>query len=577
MTNVKKTEPAWGGLDCPATPDIRSARQDAYVAGRSAAAAFTFSRCAVLRREITSPDLSFLMEAHNGISAKVVEEAGFRGIWASGLTISAALGVRDNNEASWTQVLDVLEFMADATTLPILVDGDTGYGNFNNVRRLVRKLCQRGIAGVCIEDKLFPKTNSFLGEAQPLADIDEFCGRIKAGKDSQTDDDFTLVARIEALIAGRGLDEALRRAEAYHAAGADAVLIHSKRTNAGEILAFAERWGNRCPIVIVPTMYYATPTDMLRQAGISTVIWANHNLRAALTAMRETCCRIVQSESLMEVEGRVASVQEIFRLTGNHELEEAEKRYLPARAGTRAIVLAASRGSDLGALTADRPKCMLDIRGTPLLQRLVSILNESGVRDVTVVRGYRKEAIALPGIKVIDNDSYATTGELASLACAHDRLTGDCLVIYGDVLFRRYILEGLLTTEGDIVVAVDALWRDRAAEGQSRVRDFAMTSRRFSASYLDEEPVLLKAIDNALPPDAANGEWIGIVRFSARGAELALAEMAAIAAEGKLAVADIPMLLTRIAAKNPVNVHYVTGHWLDVDDLADLTEARNFS
>src|SRR5262249_22074473 len=105
-------------------------------------------RCAALRRELISPDLSFLMEAHNGLSAKIVEEAGFAGIWASGLAISAALGLRDNNEASWTQVLDVLEFMADATTLPILVDGDTGYGNFNNVRRLVKKLCQRGIAGV---------------------------------------------------------------------------------------------------------------------------------------------------------------------------------------------------------------------------------------------------------------------------------------------------------------------------------------------------------------------------------------------------------------------------------------------
>src|SRR5260370_35277401 len=171
-------------------------------------------RCAALRRELVSPELSFLMEAHNGLSAKLVEEAGFPGIWASGLAISAALGVRDNNEASWTQVLDILEFMADATTLPILVDGDTGYGNFNNVRRLVRKLCQRGIAGVCIEDKVFPKTNSFVGEAQPLAEIDEFCGRIKAGKDSQTDDAFGLVARAEALMSGPGLTDAVRRAEA---------------------------------------------------------------------------------------------------------------------------------------------------------------------------------------------------------------------------------------------------------------------------------------------------------------------------------------------------------------------------
>ena len=123
---------------------------------------FIESRTARLRRMLTGDQLEFLMEAHNGLSAKIVREAGFKGIWGSGLSISAALGVRDNNEASWTQVVDVLEFMADASDLPILLDGDTGYGNFNNMRRLVRKLEQRGIAGVCIEDKQFPKTLSLI-------------------------------------------------------------------------------------------------------------------------------------------------------------------------------------------------------------------------------------------------------------------------------------------------------------------------------------------------------------------------------------------------------------------------------
>ena len=131
-----------------------------------------------LREMLSSQSLEFLMEAHNGISSKIVEEAGFSGIWASGLSISAGYGVRDSNEASWTQVLEMLEFMSDATSIPILVDGDTGYGNFNNLRRAVQKLCQRQIAGICIEDKLFPKTNSFIGENQPLAEIEEFCGKI---------------------------------------------------------------------------------------------------------------------------------------------------------------------------------------------------------------------------------------------------------------------------------------------------------------------------------------------------------------------------------------------------------------
>src|SRR5690242_11456131 len=102
-----------------------------------------------LKALLQGSSLSFLMEAHNGLSARIAEEAGFPGVWASGLCISASLGVRDNNEASWTQLLDVVEFMSDASRVPILLDGDTGFGNFNSVRRLVRKLEQRGVARVC--------------------------------------------------------------------------------------------------------------------------------------------------------------------------------------------------------------------------------------------------------------------------------------------------------------------------------------------------------------------------------------------------------------------------------------------
>ena len=239
-----------------------------------------------------------------------------------------------------------------------------------------------------------------------------------------------------------------------------------------------------------------------------------------------------------------------------------------------AIVLAASRGSGLAGLTEDRPKCMIDIRGQPLLRRLVATLNEGGVRQVTVVRGYRKEAIDLPGIATVDNDDYATTGEVASLACALDRIKGDCVIVYGDVLFRRYILDGLLAASADIVVAIDALWEKYG--DAVRPRDLAVASRRFSASYIEDEPVTLRTISSALPTGEVTGEFIGMVRVNESGAALVRAEIAALEAENALAYADLPALLTRIAARHPVAVHYVTGHWLDVDDVADLAEARNF-
>lgn len=283
---------------------------------------------------LNSGQVEFLLEAHNGLSAKIVEEAGFKGIWGSGLSISAAMGVRDNNEASWTQVLEVAEFMSDATTIPILLDADTGYGNFNNVRRLVRKLEQREVAAMCIEDKLFPKTNSFIGgEQQPLADVEEFAGKIKAAKDTQRDPDFCVVARVEAFIAGWGLEEALRRAEAYYEAGADAILMHSKISSADQVLAFMDEWQDTCPVVVVPTMYYDTPTEVFEAAGISLVIWANHLLRSSITAMQETARTIYAARSLQPVEKEIVSVKEIFRLQNADELKRAEKVYLPTGNG----------------------------------------------------------------------------------------------------------------------------------------------------------------------------------------------------------------------------------------------------
>lgn len=279
---------------------------------------------------LQSDQLEFIMEAHNGMSAKIVEETGFKGIWGSGLSISAAMGVRDNNEASWTQVLEVIEFMSDATSIPLMLDADTGYGNFNNARRLVKKLEQRNIAAMCIEDKLFPKTNSFINsEQQPLADIEEFAGKISAAKDSQSDPDFCVVARVEAFIAGWDLAEALKRADAYHRAGADAILMHSKKNNPEDILAFMKEWKDTCPVVIVPTMYYNTPTEVFQEAGVSLVIWANHLMRSSITAMQKTAAQIFQDNSLMNVEDKIVPVKEIFRLQNAQELKEAEKRFLP--------------------------------------------------------------------------------------------------------------------------------------------------------------------------------------------------------------------------------------------------------
>ncbi|HEY8073887.1 MAG TPA: phosphoenolpyruvate mutase [Labilithrix sp.] len=524
-----------------------------------------------LRRMLEGPGLSFLMEAHNGLSAKIAEEAGFAGIWGSGLSISASLGVRDNNEASWTQVLEVVEFMADATHIPILLDGDTGYGNFNSARRLVQKLEQRGVAGVCLEDKLFPKTNSFLrSTAQPLADRDEFAGKIRAAKEAQRDDDFVVVARVEALIAGHGLAEALARAEAYRLAGADAILIHSAKKNAAEVLAFKKEWADRAPVVIVPTKYYTTPTDVFREAGFRVVIWANHLMRAALDAMQKTAKTIFDEQSLVSVEDRVAPIAEVFRLQGEAELERAEKAYLP-RVGpsARGIVLAAGRGDELGSLVADKPKCMIPIADKPILGHILDAFRACGVRDLVVVRGFAKQAVDLPGATYVDNDAFATTGELGSLAAAAQHLDGPCVVAYGDVLVKKYVLEELLDADADFAIAVDSL-----PASADRAGDHVIASEPHGRASIMHEVAL---VDVAADPDAGGvtGEWTGLLKLSAAGARVVASLLAD---DPSLRTRGVPELLRRLVATGrTVRVVYSRGGWLDVDTIADVLRGSSFS
>jgi phosphoenolpyruvate phosphomutase len=532
------------------------------------------------RRLLTSPQLEFLLEAHNGISARIAEEAGFRGLWAGGLCMSAQYGVRDSNEASWTQVLEMLEFMADVTSVPILLDGDTGYGNFNNVRRLVRKLEQRGVAAVCIEDKLYPKTNSFIdGEKQQLADIDEFCSRIKAGKDAQLDDDFAIITRIEAFIAGWGLGEALRRAEAYHAAGSDGILIHSALATPKEVLAFKREWGDRSPVLIVPTKYYATPTDVFREAGFSIAIWANHLLRAAIPAMQECAATLAREQNPQSIEDRIAPVKEIFRLQGASELQQAEERYLPRHGQeARVIVLAASRGSALGELTADRPKAMVEVRGQPLLAHIVNAYNSAGIKRITVVRGYLPAAIDLPGLAYVDNPDYADTGELVSLARALEAdgdQTSDVYVSFGDVIFKRYLLDSLAEPADELVIVADADWRESV--NRSRAADYVSCTEPNSRHAFYHDVYLVRCAED-IPESECHGEWVGLLKIGARALPRVRSVVREMAADPACRRAKLHHLLTALVARGEkIRVLYTTGHWLDVDSLADVLAAGRFA
>src|SRR6185436_320142 len=259
----------------------------------------------ILRRRLARPEIIRLIGAHNALGARIGERAGFDGIWASGFEIAASYALPDASIVTMSEHLALARSMCDAVRVPVVVDCDTGYGDELQFAHAVRQFEAAGVAAVCVEDKQFPKLNSFVDGRQELAATEAFVEKLRAGRQARRTGDFAIIARTEALIAGCGVEEALLRARAYADAGADAVLIHSKAATAGEIAQVAMRWDRPAPLVAVPTTYWDTPLDDLAALGIRVVIYANQGLRCALQAMERVYAEILRSGSTATVEAEL--------------------------------------------------------------------------------------------------------------------------------------------------------------------------------------------------------------------------------------------------------------------------------
>lgn len=288
------------------------------------------TRAKILRDKIAAGHLLHVMSAHSPLSARLAEEARFDGIWASGFELSALYGLPDVSLITMTQHLDMVRAMAQQSALPIVADVDTGFGNAVNVIYAIEQYERAGAAAVVIEDKTFPKVTSLVaGGRQELVRIEEFQGKIEAACATRVDRDFLVIGRTEALIAGLGQAEALRRAAAYEAAGADMILIHSKQKTPDEVESFVRAWNGRVPIVLVPTAYPEMNESRIKALGkIAMVIYGNHALRAAVTAMQKVFARVRADGGIHNVDNDIVAVEEIFRLQGMERMKADEKTYL---------------------------------------------------------------------------------------------------------------------------------------------------------------------------------------------------------------------------------------------------------
>lgn len=284
-----------------------------------------------LREGLASSAPVVAVGAHDAMSARLIEAHGFDAVWVSGFGVSAmAYGLPDLNLITMSEVLDVTRRIEGVTELPVVVDCDNGYGGFSNVVRTIIEFDRAGVAAVCIEDNLFPKRNSlYQGQTQrELVKTEEQARRLRAAKAAQESPSFTLIARVEALIAGHGVDAACERAVAYAEAGADAILIHSKDKSLTEIEDFLEQWrgtGISTPLVAVPTLFPDYTAAQLGSKGFSMVILANQPMRASVQAMEDTLRTLRKEGKPAAADPHIAKVDHIFELVNTRETIEAEE------------------------------------------------------------------------------------------------------------------------------------------------------------------------------------------------------------------------------------------------------------
>lgn len=283
------------------------------------------SQVNALRKKLESSSIVKVGGAFDAMSAKLVETHGFDAIWAGSFAISATHALPDASIMTMTEFLNATASMVDACKIPVIADCDTGFGGPSNVSHTVKKYENAGVAAISVEDKVFPKQNSLLeGGTQELLSEKEFVAKIIAAKEAKKNPDFMIIARTEALIANLGMKEAIQRAKAYEKAGADAILIHSKKGTPDEVFEFADTWNGSLPVVIVPTSYPSIKLNDLQKHKIKMIIYANQTLRASHAAMNHVLEQIKNSESLDSIKDNISTMEDIFKLQKMYELKSEE-------------------------------------------------------------------------------------------------------------------------------------------------------------------------------------------------------------------------------------------------------------
>lgn len=490
-------------------------------------------RLSMLKKMLERQKFVRIIEAHSGLSAIVgqntkVEQNGtdieYDGFWESSLTDSATKGMPDAEIVGYSSRLHTINEILAVSNKPMIVDGDTG-GSPAQFEYFVKELERIGVSAVIIEDKVFPKRNSLDTSAKQIQEDPEiFAQKIQRGNDIKTNNDFMIIARIESLISGVGLEDALDRAKVYIGAGVDGIMIHSKKSDPGDILAFAKEYENICknigrrpPLVCVPTTYDLITDQELADCGFNLIIHANHLLRASHKAMKATAETILLNDRNFEADPYCSTVKDIFKDVGFEWIKMQDRKYSKKQ---RLSVIIPAAGKDT--TFAGTPKALVTVGDKTILKHQKKVIKQVGVNRITLVRGYCGDLFDDDDIKYFDNPEYDTKHSLHSLMHAREEMDGGFVLIYSDIIFNEDILESLLNSKGDIVLLVDNSYQHHKHEIDKKL-DLVVSKMKASTHYRTLHPskmMELKRAGKNIDKDEADYEFIGIAYFSEKGADI---------------------------------------------------------
>ncbi len=522
--------------------------------------------------------------AHDAITAKLVEESGFGAVWASGFAINASRALPDAKLTDMSEFLRRVEDIVNAVNIPVIVDGDDGFGTAIHAARLAERCFNIGVAALCIEDNVSDekKCSFYDSGKRNLVPIQEFQGKLKAIKSRAPD--LILIARTESFIAGYGLEEALKRAKAFAEAGADMILIHSKIKTPDEVFEFAKNFNLNIPLVCVPTTYDTTTVESLSQNKYKLIIFANQPLRAAVKSMREALITLKKNLHASSLNHLIVPMDEIYKLTKVEELNIEEERFIPKEKPIKVIIPAAGYDPTLSE-AKEIPKCMIKINNKTLFEHQIDLLKHFGINNIVMVRGFKKELICLKGPKYYDNEDYLEKGLINSLKCAKNEFTGNdkILLLWSDILLEPNILERLLKQENDITLLVDHSILINPQRLHKKTKKIELVKTTYTPSIINNKlinlqnnPNFIEDIGTDIPQDKATGEFIGVTLLSERAAKKFYDYLSNLSDPSKIGKGSYPEFIRYIMKQGEkINILGVLGGWFELHDLEDYQKAIN--